>query len=56
MSDKTDEPMIEELNETIQKKDPTEPMEKTIVAFGVKLLYRSIAPESTKSNYKKRVK
>jgi len=54
MSDKTDEPLIEELNETIQKKDPIEPMEKTLVTFCVKLAYRSRAPESTKSNYKKR--
>jgi hypothetical protein len=33
MSDKTDEPLIEELNETIQKKDPIEPTEKTLVTF-----------------------
>jgi len=25
--------LIEELNETIQKKDPIEPMEKTLVTF-----------------------
>ena len=33
MSDKTDEHMIEELNETIKKKDPKEPIEKTLVTF-----------------------
>jgi len=33
MSDKTDKHMIEELKETIQKKDPKEPIEKTLVVF-----------------------
>ena len=33
MSDKTDEHLIEELNETLQKKDPKEPIEKTLVTF-----------------------
>jgi hypothetical protein len=31
--DKTDEPMIEELNEALKKKDPEEPIEKTPVTF-----------------------
>jgi hypothetical protein len=44
MSYKKDEPLLEELKETIQKKDPKEPMEKTLVAFGVKRVYRSRAP------------
>jgi hypothetical protein len=56
MNDKTEDLLIEELNETIQKKDPIEPMEKTFVTFCVKLAYRSRAPEATKSNHKKRVK
>jgi hypothetical protein len=33
MSDKPDKHMIEELNQTIQKKDPKEPIEKTLVTF-----------------------
>jgi hypothetical protein len=33
MRDKTDEHMIEELNETIKKKDPEEPIEKTLATF-----------------------
>ena len=33
MSDKTDEHMIEELNETIKKKDLKEPIQKTLVPF-----------------------
>jgi len=36
MSDKTDKHMIEELNETIKKKDPKEPIEKTLVTFCAK--------------------
>jgi hypothetical protein len=46
MSDKTDEHLIEELNETIQKKDPKELMEKTLVPFCSKQTYRSRAAES----------
>ena len=53
MSDKTDENMIEYLNETIQKKDPKEPMEKTLVTFCSKQAYRSRTPESTIRNLKK---
>jgi hypothetical protein len=33
MSDKTDKHMIEELKETIKKKDPKEPVEKTLAIF-----------------------
>ena len=33
MSDKTDKHMIEELKETIQKKDPKQPVEKTLAIF-----------------------
>ena len=33
MSDKIDKHMIEELKETIQKKDPKEPVEKTLAVF-----------------------
>ena len=33
MRDKTDEHMIEELEYTIQKKDPKEPIEKNLVSF-----------------------
>ncbi len=33
MSVKTDKHMIEELKETIEKKDPKEPVEKTLAIF-----------------------
>ncbi len=33
MSDKTDKHMIEELKQTIQKKDPKQPVEKTLAIF-----------------------
>ncbi|TFH23556.1 hypothetical protein E4G67_02965 [Candidatus Bathyarchaeota archaeon] len=52
MSDKKDEHLIEELNETIQKKDNRAPMEKPRVIFCSKQAKRSRGPESTKSNYK----
>jgi hypothetical protein len=33
MSDKTDKHMIEELKETLKKKDPKQPIEKTLAIF-----------------------
>ena len=44
MNDKTDEHIIEELNETIQKK-PKEPREKTLVTFCSKQAYRPRVPK-----------
>jgi hypothetical protein len=49
MSDKTDEHMIEELNQTIQKKDPKEPIEKTLVTFCSRT---GISMKSCRSYYK----
>jgi hypothetical protein len=36
MSVKMDKHMVEELKETVQKKDPKEPVEKTLVTFCAK--------------------
>jgi len=49
MSDKTDKHMIEELNEAIKKKDPKEPLEKTLVTFCAKT---GISMDTCKVYYK----
>jgi hypothetical protein len=49
MSDKTDEHMIEELNETIQKKDPEDQSRKPHLLFVQKPVYRGRVVESTTS-------
>ena len=49
MSDKTDKHMIEELNEAIKKKDPKEPVEKTLVTFCAKT---GISMDTCKVYYK----
>jgi hypothetical protein len=49
MSDKTDEHMIEELNQAIKKRNPKEPIEKTLVTFCAKT---GISMESCRIYYK----
>jgi hypothetical protein len=49
MSYKPDKDMIEELNQTIKKKDPKEPIEKTLVAFCAKT---GISMDTCKVYYK----
>jgi hypothetical protein len=52
MSDKTDKHMIEELKETIQKKDPKQPVEKTLAIFCERT---GISMETCRVYYKKLV-
>jgi ribosomal protein L19E len=49
MSYKPDKDMIEELNQTIKKKDPKEPIEKTLVNFCAKT---GISMDTCKVYYK----
>ena len=53
MSDKTDKHMIEELKEAIQKKDPKEPVEKTLAVFCSRT---GISMDSCRVYYNKLVK
>jgi hypothetical protein len=53
MSDKTDKHMIEELKETIQKKDPKEPVEKTLAVFCART---GVSMDSCRVYYKKLMK
>jgi hypothetical protein len=55
MSDKTDEPLIKELIETIQKKDPIATIKKTLVTF-VKSWHINREPPNLLKATKKRVK
>jgi intergrase/recombinase len=49
MSYKPDKDMIEELNQTIKKKDPKEPIEKTLITFCAKT---GISMDTCKVYYK----
>ena len=53
MSLKMDKHMVEELKETVRKKDPNEPVEKTLVTFCAKT---GISMDTCKVYYKELVK